>query len=313
MTVRGLAAYSLSYSHCGRPLHWAIGRLFGGFVLAFHSLAPERFRQLIEALRPNEPVHLGELVDRLKAQKRSDGLFAITVDDRVGDNVRPIAAVAAELHWPVTFFLPTRYLDDRWGMPFQWLDNVLPWFPNRRITSAAVEIDGATALSRQRFATSIRRLMCTRPADEYVPLIENLVDCAVRNGWRSRQQLEPPPPISWEEVAQLARHPAIRFESHGVTHTAVSALSLARLEAELLESRRTISERTNRPCRHFCYPFGGPESIGNHVPPVVGQYYESAVTMSRGRVNARNPLFLPRIPLYAGDTAAIARLKVLTR
>ena len=139
------------------------------------------------------------------------------------------------------------------------------------------------------------------------------MQAAVSAGWLSRDDIVPPPPITWEEVAALSRRPEIRFESHGVTHTAVSALSPNQLDAELRDSARRITLHTNRPCRHFCYPFGSPESIGSTAPRAVARHYDSAVTMSRGRLHHRSVFLLPRIPLYTEDTRAVARLKILTR
>jgi len=311
--VRGLGEFALDQPGCYHTLQRVAGRLFGGFVLAFHGIAPDRFRELVVALRPNEPVHLSVLIERAARGRRTDGLFAITVDDGVAGNVGSIAEVARQLHWPVTFYLPTGYLDDRTGMPFQWLEQVFPYLPHTLIHSPFGDIDASTPAARRACRASIDWTVKTQPARDCEPLINDLVRMAIENGWAIREDLTPPPPVTWETVAELARDSVIRFESHGVSHTAVAALSAEALERELVHSRTRVSEHTNRACRHFCYPFGGPESIGPSAPGLVARYYDSAVTMSRGRIGACNPRLLPRIPLYGSDTVAIARLKILTR
>jgi hypothetical protein len=148
---------------------------------------------------------------------------------------------------------------------------------------------------------------------EYQPLLGELREYAAAAGWLAGQSRTPPSPIGVGELIALGRHPEITFESHGVTHTAVCALSPAELDEELGSSRARIAEWTGRAARHFCYPFGGPESIGTQAPLAVARQYESGVTMSRGRLGGRDPALLPRIPLYPRDTADVARLKVLTR
>jgi len=311
--LRGLIAQIVTLPPSFSSWQWAAGRLYGGFVLAFHDLPAPHFRQQIDALRPNQPVHLSVIIDRLKAGKSTCGLFAITVDDGVGQTVRAIAAVAAERHWPVTFFLPTGYLDHPGGMPFQHLRNVLSHLPPRLIEIAGERIDASSAASLFAFEARWNRVRDHGPRDEYVQRIDELVQAAVSAGWLSRDDIVPPPPIAWEEVAALSRRPEIRFESHGVTHTAVSALSPDQLDAELRDSARRITLHTNRPCRHFCYPFGSLESIGSTAPRAVARHYDSAVTMSRGRLHHRSLFLLPRIPLYTEDTRAVARLKILTR
>jgi peptidoglycan/xylan/chitin deacetylase (PgdA/CDA1 family) len=286
--------------------------LFGPFVLAFHNLPAARFEAHIEALRPNEPVPLSTLVDRIKQGKPTRGTFAITVDDGVGETVRALGAVAVEREWPVTFYLPTRYLDTGEGIPFQWLELIAPRLPSASTRVGSMEIDASTPAARRQFEESVKRIMKTRPAIEYVPFIQALIERARAEGWIAPHELQAPAPIAWHEVATLARHEVIQFESHGVSHTAVSVLPVDDLEQELKDSRDRIVEHSNRPCRHFCYPFGGPESIGHRAAAVVERFYDSAVTLTRGRLNGRNPYLLPRIPVYERDTASVARLKTLT-
>jgi len=312
LMLRRLVAAGVSLSGSYRPLHALASRLFGGFVLAFHDIEVDRFRELVCALRPSEPVHLGELVGRLERGASTKGLFAITVDDGVRDTVQSLSAVASLMQWPVTFFLPTRYLDTSDGMPFQWLDKVLAVLPTGRLDLPSGEVLLRTDAERSRWTQRVRSLMRTRPVEEYEPLIQELVNYAVDKEWMSRQRDRPPSPISWEEVTKLSSDPAIRFESHGVTHTAVSALSAERLAWELRESQQKISQCTNRACRHFCYPYGDPESIGDVAPGLVATYYDSAVTMSRGRVERRDRFLMPRIPIYSRDNPAVTRLKVVT-
>jgi peptidoglycan/xylan/chitin deacetylase (PgdA/CDA1 family) len=91
-----------------------------------------------------------------------------------------------------------------------------------------------------------------------------------------------------------------------------SSLSDDELERELNDSRDQIAARTGRPCAHFCYPFGNDDAIGARAVERVERVYASATTMTRGRLQGHRPGLLPRIPIYAEDTADVARLKILT-
>src|SRR5258708_1653566 len=86
-------------------------RFSGGFVLAFHEIPPEQLAGFVDCIRPAEAVHLSELVQRSKAHQSTSGLFAITVDDGVGENVRALTQLFRAKAWPATFYLPTEYLD----------------------------------------------------------------------------------------------------------------------------------------------------------------------------------------------------------
>jgi len=311
-SLRTVVAHGVSALGVYQPLETLAGQLRGGFILAFHNLGSEAFSELIQSLSPDEPVHLAELVDRLRHGKSTNGIFAITVDDGVGETVRALSSVATQRNWPITFFLPTAYLDTRDGMPFQWLDTVLPRLPRTRLELRSGLVDLSTESARRRFERRVRARMYSQPAEDYSKLIEELVCYAVSHGRLSREHDAPPRPISWDEVAALAAHPAVRFESHGVTHIAAAALPPEQLERELRESRERIHTHTGRAGRHFAYPFGSPDSIGPIAPSLVAKYYDSGVTMTRRRVRNRDRFLLPRIPLYAGDSTTIARLKVLS-
>jgi peptidoglycan/xylan/chitin deacetylase (PgdA/CDA1 family) len=310
--ARRAAARALDASGVHRLLHEPLGRWRGGFVLAYHNLSAARFIEQIEALAPSRPVPLDELVERHARGASTSGLFAITFDDGVAATVHEIAAVAAARQWPVTFYLPTAYLDAPGGMPFQWLRAIERHAPARKLELEGETLDLSAPGAIRAFAKDLTQVMYTRPWAEYGPRLKALATALVARGWVSAEALAPPPAIGWTEVATLARDAIMSFESHGVSHTAVAALDPEELERELVTSQRTIAERTGRPCRHFCYPYGGPASIGDVAPARVARHYRSATTMSRGRL-VRHPLaLLPRVPMYPHDDAALARLKVMT-
>ena len=310
--VRGAAARAVSATGAYRLVGAAIGRRRGGFVLAYHNLPAARFVAQIEALAPSRPVALDELVERHANGRPTGDLFAITFDDGVGETVRAIAAAAQARQWPVTFYLPTAYLDEPDGMPFQWLRAI-----ERQTAPLRVEVDGtmldlADAAAVRAFAKRMTATMYTRPWAEYGPVVRRLKEALVERGGVAPSLLAPPAPIGWDEVAALARDPLLAFESHGVSHTAVVALHGDELTHELVTSQRTIAEHTGRPCRHFCYPYGGAASIGNSAPAEVARHYRSGTTMTRGRLARHDPALLPRVPVYPHDDADLVRLKVLT-
>src|ERR1700685_4294416 len=68
----------------------------------------------------------------------------------------------------------------------------------------------------------------------------------------------------------------ISFESHGVSHAAMSTLAEDELVFEMRESRDLISRHTDRPCRHFAYPFGSDTSIGTRAAATAQLFYDSA-------------------------------------
>src|SRR5437879_3279613 len=116
-------------------------RLSGGFVIALHDIPPERLADFVDGMRPAQPIPLSELVQRRKDGKSSLGLFAITVDDGVGDNVRALAPLFRARAWPATFYLPTRYIDTGEPMAFQWWWCLKPLLPRRTLELKSGTVD----------------------------------------------------------------------------------------------------------------------------------------------------------------------------
>jgi peptidoglycan/xylan/chitin deacetylase (PgdA/CDA1 family) len=288
-------------------------RLFSGFVLAFHDIPPQRLCELVEAMRPAQAVSLSELVKRSREGKSTSGLFAITVDDGVGETVRTLAQVFTSRGWPGTFYLATDYLDSGEAMPFQYLRQLLPWLPRRKLKVNHQILDLSAPDALQQLARDMEHMWHTKKRDVYLPLTHELAQIAINEHGLSLADLHLPSPVSWAEVKALSRNPIISFESHGVSHAAMSAMTRQELVYEMKHSQERVSEHTSRPCRHLAYPFGSDDSIGADAVEVAQDYYDSAVTMKLGHVDAANPYLLPRIPLYSKNSTLVARLKILLK
>jgi peptidoglycan/xylan/chitin deacetylase (PgdA/CDA1 family) len=288
-----------------------IARSPSGFVLAFHEIAPSRVVEMVESLRPAEVVHLGDLIQRQRDSKPTSGLFAITVDDGVGDNVRSLARLFLNREWPATFYIPTGYLDTGVGMVFQWWRRLHPLLPRTRLELSSGPLDLSAPGAVARLSQKMETLWYTQRLDTYQQLTMELAEIASRP-W-GMEAIQPAAPISWAEVENLSKSDLIRFESHGVSHAAMSSLSEEELAFEMKHSRDVIAEHTARPCRHLAYPFGGPQSIGLRAPAVAQRFYDSAATMTPGHVANANPWLLPRIPLYPENSTRFAQLKVFLK
>ena len=284
----------------------------GGYVLAFHSAPADTMTALVDGLHPDTVVSLDEIVSRHRAGQSTAGLFAITVDDGFGPTVEDYCAAAARRGWPVTFYLPTRFLDTG-TLPFLQLQRLQAVLPAATLHVRGRDIDLRDPGARRQYFDELTSRMYRRPERDFLPEIEALTDAALARGLSTAAALRPlAPPITWDRVATLARQPGVGFESHGVTHQAVVSLDADALRQELVHTQQAIATRTGRPVRHFCYPYGGPASIGQAAPAIVAEYFDSAVTMSRGRLGGHSPYELPRVPLYDRDRSSVARLKVAT-
>jgi peptidoglycan/xylan/chitin deacetylase (PgdA/CDA1 family) len=282
-------------------------------VLAFHEISPERLAELVDGLHPLQAVHLAELVERSKQRKSTSGLFAITVDDGVGENVRKLEQLFRVRGWPATFYVPTQYLDSGESMVFQWWRWLKPLLPRKRLHLGSGIVDLSPPGAVEEWSKKMEQLWHTQRLASYLPLTMELVEMVLREGGLTRAEVQPALPITWEEVAELSKNDLIRFESHGVSHAAMSSLTDDELEFEMKHSRDLVTEHTGHRCRHLAYPFGSWQSIGVRAAAAAERLYDSAGTMSLGPVDHANPWLLPRIPLYPENSTLVVRLKILLK
>jgi len=288
-------------------------RFSSGFILAFHDIPPDRLSDLVEAIQPAQAVSLTELVDRGKCGKSTAGLFAITVDDGVGNTVRALTPLFQARAWPATFYICTNYVDSMEGMVFQWWRNLAPFLPLRKIELKNGSIDLSAPGAVRELSKKMEVMWHSQRLESYLPLTMELAEIAMRESGLTIESIRPPQPITWPEVAQFSRDGLISFESHGVSHAAMSTLTDEELIFEMKHSRDRVSEHTGRPCRHLAYPFGSDRSIGSRAAVVAQEYYDSATTMTLGSVDSANPWRMPRIPLYPENSSWLANMKIVLK
>jgi len=293
-----------------RPL---VARLSGGFVLAFHDIPAQRVAEFVELLQPARPVPLSALVQRSVQGKSTKGLFAITVDDGVGETVRALAELCRVKAWPATFYLPTDYIDTGHGMAFQWWRVLQPLIPRKRLQLKSTVIDLASPGALEELSRNMEHAWHSQRLESYLPTTMELAEIVACEDGTADAVMRPAAPITWAEVESLSKNPLLQFESHSVSHAAMSSLREDELVFEMRHSRDVVTEHTGRPCRHLAYPFGSPTSIGDRAPAVARRFYDSATTMVLGPVDSADPWMFPRIPLYPENSALLARLKILLK
>lgn len=267
----------------------------GGVILVYHEIRARELRDHLTLLSEwYRFVSLSEFVGRLAAKQSTTGLAAITFDDGYGPVVEDAASLSLEMSWPMTFYLPTRYLDTR--QPF-WYQEIGPLLDRAPAHGASLD-----ELNR-----SFRSLASEPEVEARLrELRQRIHGSEERPDW-----LKTTEPISWERVRTLSRNDALSFEAHTVNHLALSRLGDEAIASEMERCCSRIEEMTGRRVEHFCYPFGGLEEIGLAAQRQARRRFRSATTMQRGRCNRESDLvMLPRVPLYEGDSRQMVALKV---
>jgi len=296
-------------------ISWSLEKLHanrGGIILVYHEVSARQLRHHLTILSEwYRFVSLSEFVSRLMANQPTAGLAAITYDDGYGPVVENAAQLALENGWPMTFYLPTRYLDTRQPYWYQELRQLLDRAPVRNATLDGLEFQlGSKSLNEMAYE-SLNHLFRSLHSELEVEtrlrrLRQTLHGSEERPDW-----LKTTEPISWERARELARHEALSFEAHTVNHLALSCLGEEAIADEMERCCNRIEEMIGRKVEHFCYPFGGLEEIGEAAQRQARRRFRSATTMQRGRCNRQSDLMmLPRVPLYEEDSEQMVTLKV---
>jgi peptidoglycan/xylan/chitin deacetylase (PgdA/CDA1 family) len=115
-------------------------------------------------------------------------------------------------------------------------------------------------------------------------------DWDARTGAAARRRI-----MDWSTIAKLSAR-GVEFGSHGVWHRDLTRVRSDELEAELLESKTAIEDRTGRPVESFAAPFGATDetlerALPSHLRIAVGTVLDRA---GRGS----NLYNVPRIEMW---------------
>ena len=289
-----------------------LNRRRGGIILAFHEISHAQLsKHLTQLSELYTFISLSEFVSRLAQGKSTSRLAVITFDDGYGPVIES-AAQLAQLHgWPMTFFLPTRFLDT--CEPY-WYQELRPLL--ERATREHIAVGGMSLLLRDQASIAKaldmldRRFTSLSSYDEVDDLLRS-IRYALLGSEERPADLPTSQPIPWKRVRELVACEELSFEAHSVNHLALSRLTAEAVREEMMQSRARIEEVTGRQVHHFCYPYGGLGEIGPLAPRIACSLFRSATTMLRGRCHKdADPAMLPRIPLYEPDSEQKVALKV---
>ena len=272
----------------------------GGGILCFHQIAPDRFIRWTSRLaRHYQIVSLSELVERHNQGRSLARLVALTFDDGWAKTCEPVAAVCEQEKWPITIYVMSALFAQAGTFWFAELPALIREAAGRRFGSGGHVLDltsrGAAKVSTRSLVNRLRTLS-NQDAMEVIR--------ALRAAGRvSLPAEEPFPFVDRRFLRRYAGSDWVTFGSHSVDHRSMAAQDEEMLNWQLAESKKSIEEIIGRPVSHFCYPYGDPSAIGKLAPRVARKYYASATTMVRGVCDAaRDPWYLPRIPVYDSDS-----------
>lgn len=305
MTLAGADNWSRSFAQGrGAILTMHHVRPFAGMDYAPNRLleiTPQFLDQALTFVKAQgyDIVPLDELVAALAGPPRDRFMVALTFDDGYRDNLEYAAPILARHKAPWTIFLTTGFADGK--APLWWLDlelaiGVLPRIEVQLGGKAAV-FETTTAAAKQIAFDTIYRGLRQSPEPLLRATIGQLVEKARLDSLAVTRHLC----MSWQDIALLARDPAVTIGAHTLTHPMLARHHFEIAAREILQSKKRLEFELGRPVLHFAYPVGDPTSAGPREFEMARECgFASAVTTRPGHLfaeHAAHPHALPRVSL----------------
>lgn len=241
-----------------------------------------------------EFVDLDEVVERIGSNRPGERRFAaITFDDGYLDNLTDALPVLQKHGAPATIYIA----------PALVTGAVLPWWEiveeavmageTIRLPGATgpVTLDCSTPAARRESARHLQRLLTFEIEEENQQVLLHRLVAA------THIDCGPPRFMNWEELRSLAQNPLITLGAHTIHHYNLKRLSRQQALGEMTGSAKIIERETGIRPRHFAYPYGHSDAVGEREVALAGEAgFATAVTTRHGVVLEAHRDFMQALP-----------------
>lgn len=224
------------------------------------SASAEAFRGQMACLRRHfSPMRFDEVLDRLDRGRRlPKNAVLVSFDDGYDDNYRVAFPILRELGMSAMFFVSTGHIDSGRPFSYDWLVHMICRNRADGLRLPELGLDcalGPTLEARRAQAAQVLDRMKSLDADAQDALIGGL---ETRWGMQ-RGGVADCKPMDWVQLREM-RAAGMEIGSHGVNHHMLAKLPPERMEAEVVESKRTLERELGGEVLALSYPVGGTDA-----------------------------------------------------
>jgi peptidoglycan/xylan/chitin deacetylase (PgdA/CDA1 family) len=245
-------------------------------------------------------VPLSTIVRKLQAGEPGTGReVALTFDDGLRNNLTVLYPILQRMQTPATFFVVPGLVERG-----EWL-----WTHDARVRLASLtEVDCYVFAGELQAAAStcndIVDWMKTLPNKQRMEIQERIQQ-RTKSFVPTDAQREEFELMTWEELRSLNAN-LITVGSHSMSHPILSGIDDDEVDREILESRRMLESKLERPVEYFCYPNG---NYNEKIVEAVRKTYTAAIAVESRVVQVKDdPYCLPRISAAAEPALLAWRL-----
>ncbi|AYO83275.1 polysaccharide deacetylase family protein [Methylobacterium brachiatum] len=284
-----------------------------GVILTFHHVSPDP----VPAFAPNrllsitpdfldrtlreldargfEVIGLDAVPERLAAPDYGPPFAVLTFDDGYRDNVEHARPVLARHGVPWTLFVTSGYADQSGRLWWIELERAIARLDRVRIAIGARSLD-LPARSPEEKALAFEALYRDLRRGTEADLLDRIADLC-RQAGLAPGAVASELCLSWAELRDLARDPAVTIGAHTVSHPMLAKHDAATAAREIVEGRARIAAELGREIRHLSYPVGDPTSAGpREFALAQARGFATAVTTRPGHLFAEHAGHLHALP-----------------
>ncbi|SFM71736.1 polysaccharide deacetylase family protein [Methylobacterium pseudosasicola] len=261
------------------------------------SITPDFLDQTLRELdaRGFDIIGLDAVPDRLAAPGYGPPFAVLTFDDGYRDNVQHARPVLQRHGVPWTLFVTSGFADQGGRLWWIELERAIARLDRVRIAVGASSFDLPTPSPQEKalaFEALYRDLRLGAEAD----LLDRIADLCRQAGF-APGAVASELCLSWAELRDLARDPAVTIGAHTVSHPMLAKHDAATATLEIAEGRARIEAELGRPVRHLSYPVGDPTSAGPREFALAQKHgFSTAVTTRPGHLFSEHAGHLHALP-----------------
>jgi peptidoglycan/xylan/chitin deacetylase (PgdA/CDA1 family) len=257
---------------------------------------PNFEKQMKYLIKTHQILSLEKLAQNLIEKKPLPKRTAVvTFDDGYKDNYKNAYPILKKYNIPATIFLTTGHINTD---KLFWWDHLGYILLNTKLKQIHLENFGIILPpllrnNKEAFDVIMERFNSI-PEDkkcELIKKLENISDVDIPKEIRKDKTL------SWNEVKKMNEN-KIDFGAHTVNHSILTKISLIQAEYEILQSKKDIEKRLNKPVTTFCYPNGLADDFNSEIIDLLKKNgFICAVTRIPKTITLKTNLYeLGRIP-----------------
>ncbi|MBI4341878.1 MAG: polysaccharide deacetylase family protein [Candidatus Omnitrophica bacterium] len=210
---------------------------------------------------------LDEIVSRLEAGKPLPRrCVTLTFDDGFRDTYTLALPLLRRYRLPATVYVTIQALE-RGILSSDIVRYAMRQTRAHRVTvrhtpTQPLEYDLSSEAARLRTLSDLQLRLTTIPNDERLTIVAAITRQLL--GCLPEEVRVPDLMLTWEQVREMAAH-QVTIGAHTLSHAVLTRLPLQQATEEIVQSKRILESRLQRPVEHFAYPHGAPWCVSPAV------------------------------------------------